>query len=54
MTGWPLICDRCGTKQYVGVLYGGLCSDCHSDVTRENLADMDTENTGQSALADFA
>lgn len=55
MTDWPLICDRCGAKRYVGTLYGGLCQDCHTGATREQLAgSADTGGTGQSALGDFA
>ena len=55
MTDWPLICDRCEAEQYVGILYGGMCPDCHMQATREQLAgSTDTDGTGQSALGDFA
>lgn len=54
MTNWPLICDRCGTERYVGILYEDLCPDCHTDLIREKLAGMHSEGAGQSALGDFA
>jgi len=54
MTRWPLICDRCGSEQYVGILYAGMCSDCHMDATRQKLAEATRNNSGQSALGDFA
>lgn len=54
MTDWPLICGECGTERYIGTLYGGMCPDCHTEATREALAGPDTDNTGQSALGDFA
>jgi len=55
MTNWPLICNRCGAERYVGILYGGMCPDCHSEVTREMLdARKAVEDAGQSALGDFA
>ena len=53
MTDWPLICDRCGVERYVGILYSGMCPDCHSEATREMLAG-DANATGQSALGDYA
>jgi NMD protein affecting ribosome stability and mRNA decay len=53
MTDWPLICDRCGAERYVGILYNGMCPDCHSDATTEALAVPDIDTTGQSALGDF-
>ena len=53
MTDWPLICDRCGTERYVGILYDGMYPDCHTVVTRQKLAAPDTVSTGQSALGDF-
>jgi len=54
MTDWPLICDRCETERYIGILYEGLCPDCHTALTREKLAGMHSEGAGQSALGDFA
>jgi NMD protein affecting ribosome stability and mRNA decay len=53
MTDWPNICDRCGTERYIGILYAGLCPDCHSDATREKLAGAAADASGQSALGDF-
>jgi hypothetical protein len=54
MTEWPLICERCGVERYVGILYSGLCPDCHTQATREKLTAASNDTTGQSALVDFA
>jgi NMD protein affecting ribosome stability and mRNA decay len=54
MSRWPLICNRCGTEQYVGTLYAGMCPDCHMDATRQKLTEATTNDSGQSALGDFA
>jgi hypothetical protein len=55
VTDWPLICERCGDERYVGILYGGMCPDCHTKATREKLnTSAAAENSGQSALGDFA
>jgi len=54
MTCWPLICDRCASEQYVGTLYAGMCADCHMDATRQKLPEATSNNSGQSALGDFA
>jgi len=54
MTDWPLICGRCGAERYVGILYDGMCPDCHTEATREALDTAAADNDGQSALGDFA